>query len=850
MGEKRDAKSSRLRAYRAKRSPGATPEPFGALSAERPNLFVVQQHAARRLHYDFRLEIGGVLRSWAVPKGPSLDPTHKRLAVETEDHPLEYGDFEGVIPAGNYGAGAVIIWDRGQALHELDPEEGVEKGKLLFELRGFKLRGLWTLVRTQRNPKEWLLIKKPDSAADGRTVEELDAGSVLSGLDVEELAAGNRRAEEVLREVEALGAPRRRVDAVKVKPMLARLEPRPFSRPGWLFELKYDGYRLLAARAPSAARGPRGTRAGEVRLFYRSGIEATAVFPELVRTLEALPHRSFLLDGEVVVLADHARPSFELLQQRATLSRKADIERATLDRPAVLYAFDLLAYEDFDLRPLPLRQRKEILRRVLPGSGPVRFSDHVEARGEDFYREVRRMDLEGMVAKRADSPYRGGRSANWIKVRADRVGDFVVVGFTLPEGSRNGFGALHLGVLQGGRMSYAGRVGSGFAQAQLADIRRLLETMRRKAPPFGGPAPAGRRDAWVEPRLVAEVRFSDYTAAGQLRHPVFLRLRDDKSPGECVREGSPPPAPEAEPADSDPEGVPEVRVSRPDKVFWPEEGYSKGDLATYYRAVARYLLPYLRDRPVVLDRYPDGIRGKSFFQKNAPEFAPSWVRTESLWSEDAARETRYFICDDEESLIYLINLGTIPLHLWTSRVTSPHAPDWCVLDLDAKQSSFAKAVTVARAIRKLCKAIGLSCYVKTSGATGLHVLIPLGGQCTFAQSKQLAALLAQIVARQLPEQASVARSPRARQGKVYIDALQNGYGKLLVAPYSARPLPGATVSMPLNWREVNARLDPRRFTIATAPARIKRWRADPVAAVLTGQPDLVTALGRLLAEQG
>ncbi len=326
---------------------------------------------------------------------------------------------------------------------------------------------------------------------------------------------------------------------------------------------------------------------------------------------------------------------------------------------------------------------------------------------------------------------------------------------------------------------------------------------------------------------------------------MFERLRDDKRPEECVRDDLPLPATPAEPEPH----APRLELSRLDKIFWPAEGYTKGDLIDYYRAVAPVLLPYLRDRPLVLDRYPDGIEGKSFFQKNAPEFAPDWVRTEPVWSEDSDKETRYFVCDDDATLLYLANSAAIPLHLWSSRIGSLQAPDWCILDLDAKDAPFAAAVRVARAIRKLCRRIELPCFVKTSGATGLHVLIPLGGQCTFAQSKQLAGLLAQIVARQLPEQASIARSPRSRAGKIYIDALQNGYGKLLVAPYSVRPLPGAPVSMPLRWREVSASLDPGRFTIRTALARVARWRGDPLRPVLELRPDLVTALQRLLGEQ-
>ncbi len=835
-----DDRESRLEPYRRKRSAGRTPEPFGGRGYERPGLFVVQKHAARRMHYDFRLEIGGVLRSWAVPKGPSFDPQEKRLAVATEDHPLEYGDFEGVIPADNYGAGAVLMWDRGLAVHQLDPEEGVREGKLLFELRGYKLRGTWTLVRTSRNPKEWLLIKKPDAAAGDHSADDLDPGSVFSGLTVDELAAGTSRAAAIRERLEELGARRARLRAARVRPMLAQLEHEPFSRAGWLFELKYDGYRLLAARSP-AVEGDGG--APRVQLLSRNGLDLAVGFPELRRAVAALPFESFVLDGEVVVLDEEARPSFQRLQQRARLSRAPDVERATVELPAVFYAFDLLGFEEFDLRPLPLSERKALLREVLPAAGPLRYTDHVEERGEELYAEIRRMGLEGMLAKKADAAYRAGRSGDWIKVRADRVGDFAVVGFTRPKQGRAGFGALHLAALHGPQLLFAGRVGSGFSTRQLDAIRRQLETHRRAEPACRGPLPKGSEHLWVEPRLVVEVRFTEYTDEGQLRHPVFLRLREDKTVADCVRDDLPPPRDEgARPATVE---RPPLRLSRLEKVFWPEDGHTKGDLLTYYRTVASWLLPYLEERPLVLDRYPDGIAGKNFFQKNAPEFTPEWVRTETVWSEDSGKETRYFVCDDEEELLYLVNSGAIPLHLWSSRLSAIQTPDWCILDLDAKQASFAQAAAVARSLRRLCRRIDLPCFVKTSGATGLHVLVPLGGNCTHEQARQLGEVLARVAAQEQPEIASTARTPSAREGKVYVDYLQNGYGKLLVAPYSVRPLPGAPVSMPLRWRELRGDLDPRRFNLESAPRRLRSWKRDPLRKVLELEPDLPAALGRL-----
>jgi len=850
-------RGKRLAEYRRKRSAERTPEPFGG-GAERPGLFVVQKHAARNLHYDLRIEVGGVLKSWAVPKGPSLDPAEKRFAVATEDHPLEYADFEGVIPEGNYGAGAMIVWDRGLCVPHLDHAEGLEKGKLLFELRGYKLRGLFTLVRTKKE-REWLLIKKPDGHATGEDADGLGAESVFSGLTVEELRAGHHRGPEIRARLEEVGASQEPVAPAEVGVMLCELQREAFSRPGWLFEIKYDGFRLVAAKEGGGRRG--------ARLFFRSGMESTVAFPDLVRALAALPYGSLVLDGEVTVLDDDGKPSFHQLQQRGRLTRPADAERAAVRLPATYFVFDLLGFEDFDLRPLPLRERKEILRRILPRAGPLRYADHVEERGEDFYAAVRRMGLEGMVAKKADAPYRSGRSSAWIKVRADRTGDFAVVGYTRPEGSRTGFKALHLAVLEGGRLAYRGRVGSGFDEARLREIRERLEPLEREAPPFAGEAPSGPEQVWVDPELVVEVRYTEVSPAGHLRHPVFLRLRDDKKVEDCVSEeasvakasvakavaesveetgeGTAPESPE-----SVPERRPELRFTNLDKVFWPGEGTTKGDLIDYYRTVARWILPYLRDRPVVLDRYPDGIDGKSFFQKNVPDFAPDWIRTETLWSEDGGGETLYFIADDADTLLYLVNLGTIPLHLRASRVSSLQSPDWCILDLDAKEAPFASVIEVAQAIHRLCRKIGLDAFAKTSGATGLHVLLPLASRSTFEQARLLGELLARVVAHELPEISSITRATAARKGRVYVDFLQNGYGKLLVAPFSVRPRPGATVSTPLLWEEVKEGLDPRELTIETVPERFRRLGEDPLLPVFDRAPDLAAVLGRLAAELG
>jgi bifunctional non-homologous end joining protein LigD len=832
-----------LATYRSKRSLERTPEPAGSRLnpdvATNGGLFVIHKHAARHLHFDLRLEMEGVLRSWAVPKGPSYDMADKRLAVLVEDHPIEYGDFEGLIPEGNYGAGAVILWDRGRWVPIEDPIQGLAKGKLLFELQGHKLRGKWTLVKIKKSEKEWLLIKERDAYAGAQVPAE---ESVLSGLTVEQLKAGRTPAAGIREHLKELGAVEREVKAELVRPMLAESREHAFSAPGWWFELKLDGYRLLAAREHEKA-----------CLLSRNGNDLSSCFPEVIRAVRSLPLERFILDGEVVALDENGRPSFQRLQLRGKLSRELDIRRATVENPVTFYAFDLLAAEGYDVRPLPLSHRKPLLRKLLPPAGLIRYLDHFEEDGELLYEHVRQMGLEGILGKRAESQYRSGRSADWIKIRTRCTEDFVIVGFSAPKGSRAGFGALHLGQYVDGKLIYTGRAGSGFSDKQLLEVRTTLDGMRRLEPSCGGSIPKERGTTWTEPLLVCEVEYTEWTVDGLLRQPVFLRFRDDKKPDECIgiaHTASAPVTKSAPVSFEEPEvtrTAPDVRVkfSNLDKVYWPEDGYTKGDLVEYYRGIAPFILPYLSDRPVVLTRFPDGIAGKSFFQKDAPTFVPDWIRTERMWSEQAARDIDYFVCDEEDALLYLANMGTIPLHVWAGRVSSLDRPDWCVLDLDPKDASFANVVQVARAAHALCEEIGLPNFVKTSGSSGLHVLVPLGGQCRYEEARGLGELLARVLVAELPDICTITRQISRRAGKVYVDYLQNGAGRLLVAPFSVRPLPGAPVSTPLRWSEVNSELDIRSFTIRTVLPRLRKQERDPMVDVLTSMPDLTSAIERL-----
>lgn len=633
---------------------------------------------------------------------------------------------------------------------------------------------------------------------------------------------------------------------------------RPFRRPGWTFEMKYDGFRALV----SAGGGP-------ARILYRSGHDATRRFPELAAALaglagliDPLGDEPAILDGEIVILDPSGRPAFQRLQRRALRTRAADAAFAASDSPATFFAFDLLALGGYDLRPLPLRRRKDLLKRLLSlpgaGEGAIRYLEDLPERGDELYAAVAGLGLEGIVAKREDSAYRGGYSPDWQKVRVDRVAELAIVGFRPTPGSRPGLRKLDLAFFEGGAFHDAGSVGTGFDREEEAELRARLDPLRRPEPVLSGGgvggAPPRKGIVWVEPREVCEVRYKEWTEAGKLRHPVFLRLRLDKAPEECPRPGADRIDPAVPPGHAIPAGPAgpggEPRFSNLDKVFWPGEGFTKGDLLDYYRAAAPWMLPYLRDRPLVLDRYPDGIEGKSFFQKNAPEAAAGRVRAVPIRAEGSRREIDFLLCDDEDALLFLVNLGTIPFHLWSSRVAALERPDWCILDLDPKTAPFEHVVAIAREIHALCEGIGLPSFVKTSGGGGLHVLLPLGGQLDHGGSRSLAELLAGMVVTRLPEVATTARAIAARKGRVYVDALQNGRGKLLAAPFCARPRPGATVSTPLRWSEVAPGLDPRSFTIETVPGRFEALGEDPLLPVLSRKPDLHACLARLSEKVG
>ena len=675
-----DSDSRLLEKYRSKRQSDGTPEPFG-----RKNLpytggamrFVVHHHAARNTHFDLRLEMEGVLRSWAVPKGPSPNVRDKRFAALVEDHPLECGDFEGKIPEGNYGAGWSIVWDRGFYRPIGDPVEGLANGKILFELQGQKLHGKWTLVRLKGKESDWLFIKEIDEQMDESLgTQDYPMNSVFSGLSIEQLDAGVNPERDMNRAIARTKAEKQPVKSLK--PMLATAGG-AFSRKNWLFEIKYDGYRLLCNKDGN-----------ETKLISRNGNDLSRTFPEIVQAVSRLPYDRFILDGEAIVHDATGMPSFARMQRRGRLNKPGAIELAMREFPATLYTFDLVAFGAYDLRKVPLAKRKALLRQMIPVAGMIKYSDHIEQDGQAMFLAAERLGLEGIVGKNANANYVSGRSDQWIKVRVDQTDDFVIMGYR--EASNGDIRSLMVGQYVDGNLVYSGNVGSGLNDTLCREISKHnkgIDDIDRPAD-----APKNTDFRWKKPGLVAEIRYKEITTGGQLRHPVILRLRDDKDPSECLRTEITGDLEETEVEDEPIDKS--IQLSNLDKVFWPNQGLTKGDMIRYYEAVSPWLLPWLEDRPLVMTRYPDGIEGKSFYQKDAPEFVPDWIRIEKMWSGSTEREIGYFVVDCPEALIYIANMASIPLHIYHSRTGNIEQPDWCVLDLDPKEAPFSDVISVAK----------------------------------------------------------------------------------------------------------------------------------------------------------
>ena len=761
--------------YRRKRDPGSTPEPFGGRRRWRQPIFVVQRHAARRLHYDLRLERDGVLASWAVPKGVPLARGERHLAVHVEDHPLDYADFEGTIPAGQYGAGTVEIWDRGT--YELVEEK--RDGGLTVRLHGERLDGTWTLVpaRLDGDPKNWLLLRKDDGAAGARAYAPMLASSS------ETLPVGE----------------------------------------GWIYEPKWDGYRAIVRIA-----------GGEATLTSRNGNDLTGRFPAVARAVAAAVRTpTAVLDGEVCAVDAAGRSSFSALQQGSGA--------------LVLVLFDALELDGEPLLEVPLLERRRRLEAVLdPAVREVLVSPVFED-GAALLAAAREQGLEGVVAKRADSRYAPGRRGNdWRKVKVKGEQEFVVAGYTYGRGRRSGgLGSLVLAVREAGGLRWVGNVGTGFTDGELERLRALLAPLERRDPPFDPVPrmPRVRRDevTWVEPELVAEVAFAEWTHDGHLRAPVYLGLREDTPAAEVRREREPLPAELRR-------GRRVLRLSNLDKPFWPEEGITKGDLLAYYRDVAPVLVPHLRGRPFTMKRYPDGWRGKHFFQKDAPSHTPSWIRTVPFAA--TMRDTRerrivdYVLVEDKLALLWVVNMGCIDMNAWYSRADRPERPDWVLFDLDPSEDvGFAETVEVALLVKETLDLLELESYPKTSGSRGIHVLVPVARRHTYDDTRAFAEIVAGAIARANPGLATTEWSKRKRRG-VLIDANQNGLGKTIASAYSVRPRAGAPVSTPLRWEEVGPALDPAALTMEAVLDRVAR-DGDLFAGVLSSRQTLARALRRL-----
>jgi bifunctional non-homologous end joining protein LigD len=881
------AKSS-LSEYSAKRTFAATPEPAPAVPATGggPLLFVVQHHSATRLHYDFRLECDGVLKSWAVPKGPALDPNEKRLAVQVEDHPYDYASFEGVIPPGQYGAGEVIVWDcgvyspdeasttwfhdRGQA--ERDVREGLEKGKLSFLLRGEKLKGSFALVRT-KDRKQWLLIKHKDRFAAPTDVTAQNR-SVLSGAAVEDLKlvpAHRLPASQLVPsgQIEAMPA--------KLEPMHAESGEAPFNRADWMWEPKLDGYRVLAFIDEHG-----------VKLRSRRGLELAATFPRLAAELGKQAAGGMILDGELVAFDANGKPSFAALQNRAQLKTEREIAAADQSAPVVFCCFDLLHFAGIDLRKRPYTDRRRYLAQCLLPSPLVQLV-HASEDGVALQAAALASGFEGVIGKRKDSRYEAGRrSASWLKVKPTRSADFVIGGYTRGKGSRAALGALLLGYWDKGELRYASHVGSGFDERTLAQVKARLDRLQTKTCPFAEVPELNAPTTWVEPETVAEVRFHSWTDDGALRAPVFLRLRDDVDP-KAVRRTEPGRTPHAAPlAGGGPVdevvvqlestktaftlavGSHRIRLTHLDRVYWPanpalkQPALTKRDLLRYLAQVSPFMLPHLADRPLTMIRMPDGIRGQRFFQKHWEQERPEFVEIITVFSSHKEESHEYLLCNNLPTLLWLAQSGTLEFHVWHSRAKpGPDAaskstdyaaslesleasvlnyPDYVLFDIDPyiysgkepkgaepelNTVAFEKGKEVAFWLRELLQGMSLEPIVKTSGKTGLHVFVPIRRTLDFDAARHVSELVGRHLMRLHPKDITLEWSVPKRTGKIFMDYNMNVRGKTLNVAYSPRGEPGAPVSMPLAWEEL-ATAHPLDFRITNVPQRLAetgdRWR--------------------------
>ena len=792
--------ADRLERYREMRDFTITPEPRGHRAAPKKAKrlrYYIQRHAATRLHYDLRLELEGVLKSWAVPKGPSLDHADKRLAMQTEDHPLEYGEFEGLIPEKQYGAGEVLLWDKGVwTPGDPDPVAALRKGRLHFRLDGEKLHGSWVLTRTRSSEDRpaWLLIKRNDEEA--RRDYDITA-------ERPESVKGNAKPRR------SLAKYGRKLELPAfITPQLATLVTEPPKTGHWLYEVKYDGYRMLG----------RLTRR-DARLFTRSGKDWTERLPHLARSLKALQLEQSWLDGEIVVLRENGRSSFQALQNAFDAGRDAEI---------TLFVFDAPFLEGEDLRSQPLAKRKARLVRALKNNPAVRLSEHLEGEAHEVLDKACKLGLEGLIGKLADSPYVSGRTRTWIKLKCRRRQDFVIAGYTAPGGSRTGFGALVLGVhdVPGGKLKYAGKVGTGFDEHLLETITRKLAKLRRPDSPLANP-PREKGIQWVRPVLVCEVAYAERTDDGILRQASFMGLREDIPAQSVSEERAQQPPEQQTPAENVVHGI---KITHPSRIVYPALNFTKLDLARYYDGVGELIVPHLARRPLTLVRCPDGVEKECFYQRHlAMGASPGEVKAVK---RERSSKGYYIYIDSHSALITLIQNGAVELHTWGARVPDVQHPDRITLDLDPDEGlPWSQLVRATEMTRTTVEALKLRCFLKTTGGKGLHVVVPINPKLPWDEVKEFSHLVAQFLVQADPALFTAKVAKERREGKVFVDYLRNSETASAVSAFSARARPNAGVSTPLSWDELSEKEDVRRrYTVQTVPQRLATLREDPWAA--------------------
>ncbi len=800
--------------YIKKRKFNTTPEPKGEVDKDNAHRFVIQRHQARRLHYDLRLEMEGVLKSWAVPKGPSMNPSDKRLSIMTEDHPVKYLSFHGTIPKGNYGAGVMDIWDEGtfkvlESEEGMDPVKQLEKGDLKIEFFGKKIKGSFALVHTSRGEEknQWLLIKKKDNYAT-----DLEYDAEVFAASPKELKAGK---------VKTLNPKE------FIKPMLASPAKKIFKDPDWVFELKWDGYRVLA-----------NINNGHVELYSRNGISYNSKFALLTKELESIPH-DCILDGEVVIVDKNGKPDFQKLQNYEAGKTKGELR---------YYVFDLLHLNSHDTISLPLLERKSLLPDILEGLQHVLFCDHIAAMGPTLYKRAIDEGMEGVIAKKADSLYSPGyRSEKWLKIKDTTTEETVICGYTDSVNGGSIFGSLILGMYQEEKLTYVGNCGSGFSASEQKALLKKLQALETKTNPIGKKlALKGRVPHWVEPKLICEVKFSEWTKSGLMRHPIYKGLRNDKELEEVAVtpiKKSTSKSSKNSTSHLEVDGI-SVPVSNLEKVYWPDAGYTKYDLIDYYLNISETILPYLIDRPQNLHRHPNGISKPSFYQKDN-ETLPPWAETIKIYSESSKKDIDYLLCQNEATLLYIANLGCIEINPWNSPIQNLENPTYTVIDLDpSNKNTFEQVIEVALAAKEVLDLAKIKGFCKTSGSTGLHIYLPLDGKYTYEEARDFTKLLCYYIHEKLPKLTSMERAVKSRKDKIYLDYLQNRRGQTLAAPYCVRPKLGAPVSTPLSWKEVKPGLEILDFTIKNMPERISS-NGDWFKPVLSKAIDMEKAIDNL-----